>query len=51
MQHNVDVLNQQSSLAWIDSQSRQHAIAANGNDFVTKFGNVAFDVIKELQVN
>lgn len=50
MEDNVDVFNQQCAVVWINPQAGQHAVAGNGDDFVTKLRVISFDEVEQLEI-
>jgi hypothetical protein len=46
VKNDVDLFDKKSPFVCFDSQARQLTVAADGDDFVTEFGVVAFNVVE-----
>lgn len=49
MKNNVDLLDKKCTFICLDTQARQHAIAADGDDFVTELWMIALHLLEELR--
>lgn len=50
MEDNVDMFDQKSAVVHVDSQTGQHAVAGDGDNFMTKFRVISFDEIEQLEI-
>lgn len=50
MKNNVDLLDKKRTFVRLDAQARQHAVAADGDDFVTELWMFALHLFEELRV-
>lgn len=46
---NVDLLDKEGTLVGFDAQARQHAVAADCDDFVSELRVLSFDLVEELR--
>lgn len=49
MKDNVDLLDKEGTLVGFDAQARQHAVAADCDDFVSELRVLSFDLVEELR--
>lgn len=49
MKDDVDLLDEEGTLVGFDAQARQHAVAADCDDFVSELRVLSFDLVEELQ--
>lgn len=51
VENDVDLLHEKGPFVCFNAQAGQHAIAADGNDFVTEFRVITFDKVEKLKFN